>query len=319
MSTNFPGTSIDSFPSHSTGDVIQASYDNNEQDAIVALETKVGVNGSAVSSTHDYKLSGVTGTDKAASLAGAESLTNKTLASPKITVGSDAVGDLHYVSNSNGTQSRLGIGTALQQLRTNAGATAPEWFTPTIISDASYAAKGLVEFLTDAATSGITVASGIANVNSGTGNNQIVKLDGSAKLPAVDGSALTNLPIAFGVCSTVGTKGTQSVGATNYADSRGTNATETNVGDYIPVAATMKRLMVNVLTNTFSSSSTTFTIMNNGVATTMTLTFAGGVTGVQSDTTHTFSVSAGDRITLRAVTTNVDSATLTYVFAWQSI
>lgn len=31
------------------------------------------------------------------------------------------------------------------------------------------------------------------NVNAGVGNNQIVQLDGSAKLPAVDGSALTNL------------------------------------------------------------------------------------------------------------------------------
>jgi trimeric autotransporter adhesin len=33
----------------------------------------------------------------------------------------------------------------------------------------------------------------VATLNSGTGANQIVKLDGTAKLPAVDGSALTNL------------------------------------------------------------------------------------------------------------------------------
>jgi hypothetical protein len=32
-------------------------------------------------------------------------------------------------------------------------------------------------------------------LNSGTGANQIVKLDGTAKLPAVDGSQLTNLPV----------------------------------------------------------------------------------------------------------------------------
>ena len=65
MTTNFPGTSIDSFPTHATGDVIEASYDNNEQDAIVALETKVGVDGSAVNTTHDYKLGEVTSGDKA--------------------------------------------------------------------------------------------------------------------------------------------------------------------------------------------------------------------------------------------------------------
>jgi hypothetical protein len=62
------------------------------------------------------------------------------------------------------------------------------------ITDASYTDKGIVKFLTDAATSGITVASGVANVNYGTGANQIVKLNGSSQLPAVDGSLLTNLP-----------------------------------------------------------------------------------------------------------------------------
>jgi hypothetical protein len=67
------------------------------------------------------------------------------------------------------------------------------WGPPGGVGDSSYAAKGIVQFLTDAATSGITVSSGVANVNSGTGANQIVKLDGTAKLPPVDGSALTTL------------------------------------------------------------------------------------------------------------------------------
>lgn len=57
--------------------------------------------------------------------------------------------------------------------------------------DSSYSVKGVVQFSTDAATSGISVSAGVASVNSGTSANQIVKLDGSAKLPAVDGSALT--------------------------------------------------------------------------------------------------------------------------------
>jgi hypothetical protein len=39
-------------------------------------------------------------------------------------------GDTIY-SSSGSTPARLGIGTANQQLRVNAGATAPEWFTPT--------------------------------------------------------------------------------------------------------------------------------------------------------------------------------------------
>lgn len=51
------------------------------------LEAKVGVDASAVTTSHDYKLSGVTGSDKAASKAGAETLTNKTLPSPVINTG----------------------------------------------------------------------------------------------------------------------------------------------------------------------------------------------------------------------------------------
>ena len=43
-------------------------------------------------------------------------------------------------------------------------------------------------------TGGATSGSATLNVDVGTGANKIVQLDGSAKLPAVDGSALTNLP-----------------------------------------------------------------------------------------------------------------------------
>ena len=45
----------------------------------------------------------------------------------KITLGSDADGDIYY--RSGGVLARLAKGTALQQLRMNAGATAPEWGT----------------------------------------------------------------------------------------------------------------------------------------------------------------------------------------------
>jgi hypothetical protein len=58
---------------------------DNIYDSIEALEAKVGANSSAVTATHDYKLSGVTGTDKAVSKTGTETLTNKTLTSPTIT------------------------------------------------------------------------------------------------------------------------------------------------------------------------------------------------------------------------------------------
>ncbi|MFS4459084.1 hypothetical protein [Bdellovibrio sp. HCB2-146] len=87
-----------------------------------------------------------------------------------------------------------GDGTANQVLQTN-GSGVLQWTSiPTGPGVASYSATGLVQFDTDAATSGVIVdGAGLAKVNFGTGNNQIVKLDGTAKLPAVDGSALTNI------------------------------------------------------------------------------------------------------------------------------
>ena len=206
MSVNFP-ISLDTttqLPTESANTPLSTNHVNAHTNlalAVIALETKLGVDSSAVNTTHDYKLSGVTTGDKAVSKTGTETLTNKTLTSPSITtptittptftLGSDATGDIWY-RHSDGTMKRLAIGSTDYVLSITGGV--PVWRAETSQSDASYSTKGIVKFLTDAATSGITVASGVANVNFGTGANQIVKLDSSAKLPAVDGSALTNIP-----------------------------------------------------------------------------------------------------------------------------
>ena len=55
----------------------------------------------------------------------ADTLTNKTLTSPVVNVGSDADGDLYY--RASGALTRLAKGTAGQALKMNSGATAPEW------------------------------------------------------------------------------------------------------------------------------------------------------------------------------------------------
>lgn len=87
MASNFP-SSLDSFtdptatsklnsPSHSQQHV-------NINDAVEKIEAKVGVDSSTVVTSHDYKLSGVTSGDKAGSLTGTETQTNKTLTTPVI-------------------------------------------------------------------------------------------------------------------------------------------------------------------------------------------------------------------------------------------
>lgn len=168
MSTNFP-TSLDdatSIPVESAGTALSTNHITNHQnvqDAIEAIEAKIGVNGSAVTTSHDYKLSGVTGTDKAVSKTGTETLTNKTLTSPiintpKIAVGSDAVGDLHITSNADGTQSRIAIGANNYILKSN-GTTAV-WGAETSTVDASTTVKGLVEASTSAEVTAGTATGG---------------------------------------------------------------------------------------------------------------------------------------------------------------
>lgn len=70
MATNFPG-SLDTsatLPAESAGTTLAVNHvtaHQNIQDAVEAIEAKVGVNSSAVTTTHDYKLSLVTGANKA--------------------------------------------------------------------------------------------------------------------------------------------------------------------------------------------------------------------------------------------------------------
>ena len=90
MATDYP-TSLDSLTNPTSTDtttaVDHAAQHSNANDAIEALQAKVGADSSAVTTSHDYKLSGVTGSDKAVSKTGTETLTNKTLTSPVINTG----------------------------------------------------------------------------------------------------------------------------------------------------------------------------------------------------------------------------------------
>lgn len=86
MPTNFP-TTLDTYTNPSgtsavgvdVGGRTHSEFHSDNNDAIEALQTKVGIDGSAVTTSHDYKLSGVTGSDKAVSKTGSEVLTNKTI------------------------------------------------------------------------------------------------------------------------------------------------------------------------------------------------------------------------------------------------
>lgn len=100
MTTNFP-TSLDTLTNPSATDAVtspsHADQHANANDAIEALEAKVGVDSSAVTTSHDYKLSEVTSTDKAVGKTATQTLSNKTLTAPKFA-------DLGFIADANGNE-----------------------------------------------------------------------------------------------------------------------------------------------------------------------------------------------------------------------
>jgi len=87
MSSNFPNSLDNLTDPTATGKLNAPSHSQqhiNANDAIEKIEAKVGANSSAVTTTHDYKLSGVATGDKAGSLTGEETQTNKTFTTPVI-------------------------------------------------------------------------------------------------------------------------------------------------------------------------------------------------------------------------------------------
>lgn len=150
MATNFPG-SIDTFANPVGTDLLENAnpaldhdvQHSNANDAIEALEAKVGANNSAVTTSHDYKLSSITGTNKALSSgsAGTQSITDLTLVNPKFTLGGDATGDTFY-RDAGGDVERLPIGTNGQIFQVSPSGI-PEWVSNPAATDATYTVKGV--------------------------------------------------------------------------------------------------------------------------------------------------------------------------------
>lgn len=187
MTTTYP-TTKQTIPNPSSTDTLENAtpeLDHDYQhstvnDTIEALQDKVGVDGSAVTTSHDYKLSEVTSTDKAVGKTATQTLTNKTLTSPTITGATLTTSTVNGVTLSSS-------GSASNVLKENGT------YGTVSAADASYASKGSVQGLTDADTSGLIISTGVISVNSGTTANKILKLNSSAQIPAVDGSLLTNI------------------------------------------------------------------------------------------------------------------------------
>lgn len=162
MTTTFPGTSIDTYTHPNPNDPRSGATSlstefSNIQDAVVALETKVGINSSADNTSQDYKLSGVATGDKAVSKTGTETLTAKTLTAPKINIGGDATGDIYY-RDSGGNFQRLAAPTDGSIISYSGGI--PVGIPNPAASDASTTVKGVVEIATQTEADAGTAAGG---------------------------------------------------------------------------------------------------------------------------------------------------------------
>ncbi len=113
---------------------------------IRAALTKLGVDSSAVTTTHDYKLSGVTGTDKSVSKTGTETLTNKTLTSPTL---SKPLVNASYDSAETYTPAAAGTATLDLALSNEHQITMPAGNITIAISNAAVGQKFIVSITQD--------------------------------------------------------------------------------------------------------------------------------------------------------------------------
>ena len=293
MSTNFP-TSIDSLPNPIGTDLMEnatAALDHdvqhaNANDAIEAIQAKVGVNSSAVTTSHDYKLSAVTGSAKAlASGTSSQFVTGLTLTSPVLNVGSDATGDTYY-RNSEGSLVRLPIGTNGQVVAVGVSGI-PEYVTIASNQDASTTVKGVVEIATTAeiiagtstgATGAVLVVP--ASAVGAVGASKIVQFNSSSQYPAADGSLITN----------IANPATYSSGITTYNLTTATGTQTITHG----LATTPKYVRATYIINTTSQAAVPVDYSGTGTfnGTTYAVTYVGTSAGDSAGHYATYQSSA---------------------------
>lgn len=121
MSTTYPTTKdtfINPNPTDLRTGVTSASVIvSKNNDATLALETKVGIDGSLDATSIDYKLSGIPALDKASSITGTENLINKTLSTPVITSIYQDAGKTKLMSLPNTTSDEIVTKEATQSFK----------------------------------------------------------------------------------------------------------------------------------------------------------------------------------------------------------
>lgn len=195
MSTNFP-SSLDTLTNPTATDAVatvdHAAQHANANDAIEALEAKVGANSSAVTTSHDYKLSGVTGSDKAVSKTGTETLTNKTISGGTISgtitdtatttktgtldavAATVSVGDANFSIKDDSDNTKI---VKFQASGITTGTTRTKTFQD--VSGTIYESGGTDVAVADGGTGGSTATVGFNNLSPLTTKGDLIVHDGT--------------------------------------------------------------------------------------------------------------------------------------------
>lgn len=247
MSTNFP-TSKQTIPNPSAVDLVENADDTLDHDyqhstindTVEALQDKVGIDGDATNTSHDFKLSGVSDGDKAVSLTGSETISNKTIgASTAIALGSDAEGDMYY-RDSNGDFVRRAIGNTDDILTVSGGV--PVWAANPATTDASTTERGVVEKATAAEINAGTATGGAGTLAVTPDGLASSDYKTESEINSLISTAIGNEPINSTVFAqlTDATGGVTSVAANlrrvTMADSTDTSAYATV---YVPAGGTL--------------------------------------------------------------------------------
>lgn len=176
MATNFPTSLQDldatrgasgqplSTPNHVT-------HHTTEDDTIEALQAKVGIDGSAVTTSHDYKLSNVTGSNKAVSQARSISTT------APLTGGGDLSADI-TLAVSAATTSASGVSELATTAETSTGTDTGRVVTPDGLAGSVFGERIVEILVTDPNGDVVTVGDGKAyfRVPSSMGGMDLVEV-----------------------------------------------------------------------------------------------------------------------------------------------
>lgn len=168
--------------------LVHSTQHSNANDAIEALEAKVGIDGSAVTTSHDYKLSSVTSTAKAVSTAGDQSIAGtKTFTN-----------DIRIVDSINDNN-----GNEVIKLGTTSSAVNEVSITNAATGNAPLIAPSGDDTNIDIAIKGKGTGKtklGLAGLNfpdADGANNTVIKSDGAGSLSFVSILAITGTPRAI--------------------------------------------------------------------------------------------------------------------------